>query len=278
VGREEPVQQGGRLVGQHPAEHLGAVVEPPVAHHVPQGAHGTGARFPGPEHDPVDPGEHRRAGAHRAGLEGDDERAAAEAPVIAVVPGGLAQGEDLGVGGGVAVDDPAVVAGADDTVGPVDHGCDGVLKANDEPFIQCSNNGDCDPINIGIDAGTCSLTKRRKCFLPTITATGKADPTNPIGVATFCIPPTANTGINLTAGLPGPGRVQGQGHSVAKCDAVYGTTNASNALALVPAGRGDALRAMMLIDNVSHDNEHYGNIVTYMRINGLVPPSSGGGH
>jgi uncharacterized damage-inducible protein DinB len=67
--------------------------------------------------------------------------------------------------------------------------------------------------------------------------------------------------------------------SVAKCDAVYGTTNASNALALVPAGRGDALRAMMLIDNVSHDNEHYGNIVTYMRLKGHVPPSTarGGG-
>jgi len=30
--------------------------------------------------------------------------------------------------------------------------------------------------------------------------------------------------------------------------------------------------------NNAHNYEHYGNIVTYMRINGLVPPSSGGGH
>lgn len=33
-----------------------------------------------------------------------------------------------------------------------------------------------------------------------------------------------------------------------------------------------ALYALML--NASHDSEHYGNIVTYMRILGMVPPSS----
>jgi hypothetical protein len=26
--------------------------------------------------------------------------------------------------------------------------------------------------------------------------------------------------------------------------------------------------------NTNHNNEHYGNLVTYLRINGLVPPSS----
>ena len=30
----------------------------------------------------------------------------------------------------------------------------------------------------------------------------------------------------------------------------------------------------LLMFNVAHDNEHYGNIVTYMRLKGLVPPSS----
>lgn len=29
-----------------------------------------------------------------------------------------------------------------------------------------------------------------------------------------------------------------------------------------------------LLMNATHDNEHYGNIVTYMRMNGMVPPSS----
>ena len=30
----------------------------------------------------------------------------------------------------------------------------------------------------------------------------------------------------------------------------------------------------VLLENATHDNEHYGNIVTYMRMNGMVPPSS----
>jgi uncharacterized damage-inducible protein DinB len=65
--------------------------------------------------------------------------------------------------------------------------------------------------------------------------------------------------------------------SMATCDDAYARTDAANALALVPAGKGDALRGMMLLDNVSHDNEHYGNIVTYMRLKGHVPPSTARG-
>jgi uncharacterized damage-inducible protein DinB len=33
-------------------------------------------------------------------------------------------------------------------------------------------------------------------------------------------------------------------------------------------------RLYVLLANATHDNEHYGNIVTYMRLNKLVPPSS----
>jgi len=33
-------------------------------------------------------------------------------------------------------------------------------------------------------------------------------------------------------------------------------------------------RRYVLLENAMHDMEHYGNIVTYMRINGMVPPSS----
>jgi hypothetical protein len=29
--------------------------------------------------------------------------------------------------------------------------------------------------------------------------------------------------------------------------------------------------------NVTHSSEHYGNLVTYLRIKGLVPPSSASG-
>ena len=31
-----------------------------------------------------------------------------------------------------------------------------------------------------------------------------------------------------------------------------------------------------LVTNAAHDDEHYGNIVTYLRMNGMVPPSSRG--
>jgi hypothetical protein len=33
-------------------------------------------------------------------------------------------------------------------------------------------------------------------------------------------------------------------------------------------------RLRMLYENAMHDSEHYGNIVTYMRLNHMVPPSS----
>ncbi len=33
-------------------------------------------------------------------------------------------------------------------------------------------------------------------------------------------------------------------------------------------------RLLALAINATHDNEHYGNIVTYMRLKGMVPPSS----
>jgi uncharacterized damage-inducible protein DinB len=42
----------------------------------------------------------------------------------------------------------------------------------------------------------------------------------------------------------------------------------------VNASDGDGSRFSTLILNTTHDSEHYGNIVTYMRMNKMVPPSS----
>ena len=36
----------------------------------------------------------------------------------------------------------------------------------------------------------------------------------------------------------------------------------------------DMTKLSVLITNASHDAEHYGNIVTYFRVKGMVPPSS----
>lgn len=37
-------------------------------------------------------------------------------------------------------------------------------------------------------------------------------------------------------------------------------------------------RMSVLAFNMGHDFEHYGNMVTYMRLKGMVPPSTGGGN
>jgi len=62
--------------------------------------------------------------------------------------------------------------------------------------------------------------------------------------------------------------------SFAYCDTVYLTLMDAKALELIKVGQNDVPRAARLISNIAHDNEHYGNLVTYMRIKGYVPPST----
>jgi uncharacterized damage-inducible protein DinB len=62
--------------------------------------------------------------------------------------------------------------------------------------------------------------------------------------------------------------------AVAYCDGVYGGMTDAAAMELVKAGQNLAPKARYLITNISHDNEHYGNLVTYLRLKGLVPPST----
>ena len=64
--------------------------------------------------------------------------------------------------------------------------------------------------------------------------------------------------------------------SQAYCDGAYTalTDATSGQLVANPFGPGQSPRAGQLIGNVGHDNEHYGNLVTYFRIKGMVPPSS----
>jgi uncharacterized damage-inducible protein DinB len=64
--------------------------------------------------------------------------------------------------------------------------------------------------------------------------------------------------------------------SIGYCDAAYtGLTDAQAAEPItMPFGMGSGPRAMALISNFGHLEEHYGNLVTYFRIKGIVPPSS----
>ena len=64
--------------------------------------------------------------------------------------------------------------------------------------------------------------------------------------------------------------------AIAYCDEVYKTLDDAKAAQMVAGAFGgpQAARAENLIGNTGHFQEHYGNLVTYLRINGLVPPSS----
>jgi len=57
------------------------------------------------------------------------------------------------------------------------------------------------------------------------------------------------------------------------CTRAYAQTDASTT-GMVKLFGQDKTRFAALVRNTVHDGEHYGNIVTYLRIKGMVPPSS----
>ena len=64
--------------------------------------------------------------------------------------------------------------------------------------------------------------------------------------------------------------------SVALCLKAFAAVTQANMMEM----NGRRTKIGSLIYNTSHVNEHYGNLVTYLRLNGMVPPSSaprGGG-
>ena len=65
----------------------------------------------------------------------------------------------------------------------------------------------------------------------------------------------------------------------AYCEPVYASMTDATLVELrtVPGPNNttrQVARGQMLIANLAHNNEHYGNLVTYLRAKGLVPPSS----
>jgi uncharacterized damage-inducible protein DinB len=64
--------------------------------------------------------------------------------------------------------------------------------------------------------------------------------------------------------------------AIAYCDPVYASLTDQTAAAMVgrPGSTRQSPRASALIGNIAHTNEHYGNLVTYFRLNGMVPPST----
>jgi uncharacterized damage-inducible protein DinB len=71
--------------------------------------------------------------------------------------------------------------------------------------------------------------------------------------------------------------VKGMNEAMKYCDEVYsGTTDANYNALITMAGpaKKQASRGSVLVFNTTHNNEHYGNIIVYMRLKGHVPPST----
>jgi uncharacterized damage-inducible protein DinB len=74
--------------------------------------------------------------------------------------------------------------------------------------------------------------------------------------------------------------VKALNESLVYCDGVYSATTdqtfgeAVRLIALGPIKATDTTRGAVLMFNTTHNTEHYGNIVVYLRLKGLVPPST----
>ena len=61
---------------------------------------------------------------------------------------------------------------------------------------------------------------------------------------------------------------------VAYCDRAFASITDENVVEPITLGQRQVARMVPAASLVSHLNEHYGNLVTYMRIKGVVPPST----
>jgi uncharacterized damage-inducible protein DinB len=62
--------------------------------------------------------------------------------------------------------------------------------------------------------------------------------------------------------------------SFAECDKAYGGLTDANATEMLQAGPAKRSRLSMLWGNIAHDNEQYATLSLYLRLKGIVPPSS----
>jgi len=76
---------------------------------------------------------------------------------------------------------------------------------------------------------------------------------------------TAKTKAELVAALK---------EGFAYCDPIYASLTDTAAAEKVKFFGRDMTKLGVLNFNIAHSNEHYGNLVTYLRIKGLVPPTS----
>ena len=62
--------------------------------------------------------------------------------------------------------------------------------------------------------------------------------------------------------------------SFAYCDPVFASLTDETAVQFVKQGQNEVARGVVMSGTVTHDNEMYGTASVYMRLKGLVPPST----
>jgi uncharacterized damage-inducible protein DinB len=68
--------------------------------------------------------------------------------------------------------------------------------------------------------------------------------------------------------------IQGLKDGFAYCDQAYNSMTDAQAAQMIKFFNRNAPKLSILNFNIGHNMEHYGNMITYLRIKGLVPPSS----
>lgn len=86
--------------------------------------------------------------------------------------------------------------------------------------------------------------------------------------------PNPNQGKNLEQVATRAEMVKALADSTAFCDKAFAQLTDQNALELVTRGRGQVARGAVLSDLIAHDNEEYGVLTQYLRMKGVVPPST----
>jgi uncharacterized damage-inducible protein DinB len=87
----------------------------------------------------------------------------------------------------------------------------------------------------------------------------------PKGPDSLTVEKTKHTKAELTAAL---------NEAFSYCDSAYNALTDEAATEKIKFFGSDRTKAGTLAFNTAHTFEHYGNLVTYLRIKGLVPPSS----
>jgi hypothetical protein len=62
--------------------------------------------------------------------------------------------------------------------------------------------------------------------------------------------------------------------SFEECDKAYNGLTDATAVQTIKSPRGERSKLGMLVGNIAHDNEEYGYLAVYLRLKGVVPPSS----